>query len=72
MNGILKTEVEVIKFDGTNQAEIIERLRITNHIPSYFKKKDVYFIIPKYDEGSWFILDEPLFGRRIELICGRS
>ena len=68
MNGILKTEVEVIKFDGTNRDEIIERLGISVYLVSYFKKKDVYFIIPKDDKEKWFILDENLFKKKIELI----
>ena len=68
MNGILKTEVEVIKFDGTNRDEIINRLGINVYLAAYFKKKDVYFIIPKDDKEEWFILDENLFKKKIELI----
>ena len=68
MNGILKTEVEVIKFDGTNRDEIVNRLGINVYLATYFKKKDVYFIIPKDDKEKWFILDETLFQKKIELI----
>ena len=68
MKGILDVEVEIIKFDGTNKDDIINRLKITGHINEYFKYDNVYFIIAKHDESDWFILNETLFKRKVHII----
>ena len=65
MEGKLITDVEIIKFDGYNKEEIINRLSIKKFINRYFQKKDVYFIIPKDNMDDWFILNENLFKEKI-------
>lgn len=68
MKGILDVEVEIIKFDGTNKDDIINKLKITENINEYFKYDNMYFVIPKHDESDWFILNETLFKRKVHII----
>ena len=63
--GILKTNVDIVKYDGTNKEEIITLLNIDSFIERYFKKTGVYFIIP--DNKDWFILDEEQYKKMIIL-----
>lgn len=65
----LKINVEVIKYDGTNKDQIINRLKINSYTKIYFKEKNTYFIIPlEYNgEEDWFILNEEQFKRKISI-----
>jgi hypothetical protein len=65
MRGKLLTDIEIIKFDGTNKKMIVDRLSIKEHSNLYFQAKDVYFIIPVHDVDEWFILDEFQFKKKI-------
>ena len=65
MRGKLLTDVEIIKFDGTNKKMIVDRLSIKEYSNLYFQEKDVYFIIPVNDVDEWFILDEFRFKKKI-------
>lgn len=63
--GTFHTDVDIIKYDGTNKDFIINKLNIKSHISSYFKDNPSYFIIQK--DGDWFILDEEQFKRKVTL-----
>lgn len=68
MEGYYKFKVDIIKFDGTNKEEIIDRLNIKLYVDLYFKKIGVFFIIPKHNKDNWFILEERFFKNKIELL----
>ena len=65
MEGYLKIDVDIIKYDGTNKDEIISKLQITSNEKLYFEYENVYFIVPKYDKDEWFILNEDSFKQKI-------
>lgn len=65
MEGFLKIEVEVIKYDGTNKDEIIDKLQITGYEELYFQHENVYFVIPKHNKDDWFILGENEFKQKV-------
>lgn len=68
MEGILKINVEFIKYNGRNKKIIVDRLGINDdeYLNFYFQNKNVYFIIPKHNTSDWFILNETQFKKKIE------
>ncbi len=64
MRYILKTDVDMIKYDGTNKDFIIDRLKIVSScVDAYFTTIPSYFIIPIF--GDWQVFDEELYKKDI-------
>ncbi len=59
MKYYLKTNVDVIKYDGTNKDLIVKQLKINGYISLLFREIPTYFIVPEFDD--WFILNEKQF-----------
>lgn len=65
--GFFKLNVDIIKYDGSNEGYIKQELNIDFYDKRYFKNIPSYFIIPKNNKKDWFILDQQQFDEKIQI-----